>query len=95
MNIDGLQRIFGNPFYAINIDPSLAFEHQTMITKDEWVEVNLRTMLEDDNGNKYAVSEEAIENIKSWLYRLLDILEGNYPVGEGGSPDGYIPEGSK
>ena len=80
-SIDDLKRMFANPFYAINFDPGLFPAHEPLISKEEWVLVNLRMITEDDEGNKYDLSEEAIEAVKRWLHQLLDVLEGGYPRG--------------
>ncbi|HOX41114.1 MAG TPA: hypothetical protein PK263_02890 [bacterium] len=53
--------IFINPYYAITISPSLAGDHEPMVSKEEWVKVNLKLI--DELG------EEA------WLKELLRVLE--------------------
>lgn len=57
--------LIGNPFYAINIDPTLAEPHPPLISEEQWI----------------AASLTQIENIgpEAYLRNLLSILKGNYP----------------
>jgi hypothetical protein len=61
-----LAAALGNPFYAINIDPSLAEPHPPLVSEDDWVTANART-LEKIGPEPY-------------LRNLLSILKGNYPT---------------
>ncbi len=61
MNEQETKDIFINPFYAINISPSLLAEHEPMVSKEHWVEVN--TKLIDELGKE------------EWLKQLLSVLE--------------------
>jgi hypothetical protein len=69
--------MFANPFYAINIAPILAQPHETLVDKKTFVEVGVRQILEDDNGNDLDPSLVP-DSIRQYLYTLLDVLEGNY-----------------
>ena len=53
--------LFINPYYAINISPSLVPEHEPMTSKEQWVKVN--TKLIDELGKE------------EWLGQLLNVLE--------------------
>lgn len=55
-----------NPFYAINIEPALAADHELMISEDQWVRANIQLINE--------LGPEA------YLRNLLSILKGNYPA---------------
>ena len=57
--------IFTNPFYAINISPSLAMEHEPMVSKEKWVQINARLI--DEMGKE------------AWLEQLLSVLETGKP----------------
>jgi hypothetical protein len=61
MNKENLKDMFINPFYAINILPSLCLEHEPTVSKEKWIEVNAKLIDE--------ISKE------EWLKRLLTILE--------------------
>lgn len=61
MNEQETKDIFINPFYAINISPSLIAEHEPMVSKEQWVKVN--TKLIDELGKE------------EWLKQLLSVLE--------------------
>lgn len=77
LTIEALRKICANPYYCINIDEGLFGDHETIITKKDWVNVFTKNILEDDDGNR--LPDGLIENsIKENLYRLLDVLEGNY-----------------
>jgi hypothetical protein len=54
-----------NPFYAINILPSLSEKHKSLVTKKQWVKANAKLM------DKIGTEE--------WLGLLLDILESGDP----------------
>lgn len=54
-----------NPYYAINIDPNLATDHQLQVTEDQWIATNFKLI--DEIG------------LHEWLQRLLSVLQGDYP----------------
>lgn len=61
-NVD-VRDIFSNPFYAINIAPVMAAEHEPMVSEEMWVKVNLKIMQE--------IGEE------EWLKSLLRSLKND------------------
>jgi hypothetical protein len=61
--------IMANPFYAIEIDPSLAVPHEPLLSEEKWIAIN--KILIRDLGPE------------SYLRNLLAILKGNYVKGEG------------
>ncbi|MFA6492613.1 MAG: hypothetical protein WCV58_00485 [Patescibacteria group bacterium] len=61
MNEQETKDIFINPFYAINISPSLLTEHEPMVSKEKWVKVNAKLI--DELGKE------------EWLKQLLSVLE--------------------
>lgn len=63
MNEKELEKMFANPFYAINILPSLSLEHEPMVSKETWVKANAKMI--DEIGKE------------EWLKRLLDVLESD------------------
>lgn len=63
-----ISAMLGNPFYAINIDPTLAEPHEPLIPEDLWVEANVRQI------------EEL--GAESYLRNLLSILKGNHPLSD-------------
>jgi hypothetical protein len=56
--------LLGNPFYAINIDPTLAEPHELLVSEDEWVATNAKQI--EDLGPE------------AYLRNLLSILKGDY-----------------
>jgi hypothetical protein len=56
-----LEHMFTNPFYAINILPSLCLKHEPMVSKETWIKANAKMI--DEIGKE------------AWLKRLLDTLE--------------------
>ena len=50
-----------NPFYAVNIVPTLCAEHEPIVDRDQWVQANARL-----------IGEMGAE---VWLNLLLDVLE--------------------
>jgi hypothetical protein len=65
LDTDDLIRFLIDPYYAINIDPDIATDHQPIITKIDWIKANRRLI--DELG------------ADQWLVSLLSILEGEYP----------------
>jgi len=53
-----------NPVYAIEIDEDLLFEHEPLVTEDQWVGANI----------------ELIKQVgaETWLRELLSVLKGNH-----------------
>ncbi len=74
---EDVKKMFANPFYAINIDEELAEPHETIVSKEQWVETMAKTMLTDEDGNTLP-SEQIEGSIKDGLHRILDCLEGGY-----------------
>ena len=62
MNKQETKDMFINPFYAINLSPSLLAEHEPMIAKEKWIQVNSKLI--DEIGKE------------EWLKQLLKVLEG-------------------
>ena len=56
-----IEEMFANPYYAINISPSLMDKHEPLTTKENWVKANMKLMSE--------LGQE------EWLNRLLIVLE--------------------
>jgi hypothetical protein len=54
-----------NPYYAVNIAPDLALEHDPIASEADWVRANIRLM--DEIG------------AQEWLERLLAVLQGESP----------------
>jgi hypothetical protein len=63
---EDVKNMIANPFYAINIEPELALEHQPLVSESQWIAANLKLM--DEIG-----AEE-------WLERLLAVLQGAGPL---------------
>lgn len=64
-----------NPFGAIQVDPTLTRPHKPILTEDQWVEVNRRTI--EEYGAEF------------FLRALLRTLKGDYVGAESGAPYGY------
>jgi hypothetical protein len=52
-----------NPYHVINIDPTFALEHPSIVSKEQWIQ-----------GNVMLLSELGTEH---WLQLLLNVLEGD------------------
>ena len=61
MNEQETTEMFINPYYAINISPSLMDKHEPLTTKENWVKANMKLM--DELGKE------------EWLKQLLSVLE--------------------
>lgn len=66
MDVEDATNMFINPFYAINIEPNLAIEHEPLVTEPDWIRANLRLI--DEIG------------AQEWLERLLVVLQGADPL---------------
>lgn len=63
MNEQYAKKMFISPYYAINISPALVAEHELMVSKEKWVQVN--SQLIDELGKE------------EWLKQLLTVLESS------------------
>lgn len=63
LTVDDLRRIIANPFYCIEIHPSLALTHEPLITEKMWI--------------KSAVNSIKESGAESFLRELLENLKGN------------------
>jgi hypothetical protein len=63
---DDITTMLINPIYAVSIDPDLVGSHESLVSKERWIEAN----------------EKLIDEIgaETWLRRLLGVLEGDYPT---------------
>jgi hypothetical protein len=64
MTEDDVRRILLNPFYAIEIAPTLAEPHDPMISEDQWVAANAKLIQEI--------------GAEEWLRELLTVLKGDF-----------------
>jgi hypothetical protein len=68
-----------NPFAAIQIDPSLAVQHETLMSEEQWVQVGMRII--EQTGPEF------------FLRALLKVLKGDYVGADKGAPFGYSDPG--
>ncbi|MGK5641173.1 hypothetical protein ACSNOK_23090 [Streptomyces sp. URMC 126] len=64
-----------NPFYAIQIHPSLAVPHEPLVSEDDWIRTTVKQ-----------IEEQGAEHT---LRVLLHMLKGDYVGAEEGAPYGY------
>ncbi len=64
ITVEQLRRILANPFYAINIHPSMADEHEPLVSEEQWIKAGVVSIKE--NGAEV------------FLRDLLENLKGNY-----------------
>ena len=62
-----VEGILTNPFYAIQLHPTLCVEHPPIVSREQWIAANARMIKE--------------MGARAWLARLLDVLEGDFPTG--------------
>jgi len=60
-----LNALIGNPFYVIEIDPVLAEPHEPIVSEDDWIAANVKSI-------KQLGPEPYLRN-------LLSILKGSSP----------------
>lgn len=63
LTIEQLQRILANPFYCINMHPSITIEHEPLIAEETWIKSATRSI--EENGAEL------------FLKNLLENLKGN------------------
>jgi hypothetical protein len=63
---DDVAAMLINPVYAVSINPDLVGRHESIVTKERWIQ-----------ANKRLIEEVGAEQ---WLRRLLAVLEGDYPA---------------
>lgn len=61
MNDQDTKNLFINPYYAVNIVPTLTDKHDLMVSKENWIKVNAQLI--DELGKE------------EWLRQLLNVLE--------------------
>lgn len=61
MDDQDTKNLFINPYYAINITPTLTDKHDLMVSKEKWIKVNAQLI--DELGKE------------EWLKQLLNVLE--------------------
>jgi hypothetical protein len=61
MDEDDVRDMLISPFYAINIEPELALEHEPLVSEAQWVGANLKLI--DEIG------------AQEWLEPLLAVLK--------------------
>ncbi len=70
-----------SPFNAINIDPMFALDHPSLVSREQWVQANVKLIPQ--------------VGIEQWLTQLLDILEGDFvtaaDMGQAPSPNPGFP----
>ena len=64
LTVDQFRRIIANPFYCINIHPSMCDLHEPIVTEEMWVKAGVESIKE--NG------------AEMFLKNLLENLKGNY-----------------
>ena len=57
---DDVRRVMVNPFYAIQISPTLSVGHEPIISREEWIKANTSAIQE--------------EGAVLWLETLLSVL---------------------
>lgn len=75
ISMDNLKDIMANPFYAVTVHEDFIMPHEPLVSKEDWVKVNVRSALEDDNGNKLTL-EQVEQKLVEQYTRLLDLLDG-------------------
>ncbi|MGQ0572925.1 MAG: hypothetical protein ACT4RN_01830 [Pseudonocardia sp.] len=69
MSADELTDMLINPFYAVQIDPTLTDDHELLVSEEQWITANRKLLRE--------LGEEA------YLRRLLTVVKGDsQPSGE-------------
>lgn len=75
MEMPELKQIMSDPFYCITVHFMYAQEHPKLVSREDFVNVAVRNMTEDDDGNKLEPAEIETK-ITEYMNRLLDNLEG-------------------
>lgn len=82
LSMEQLKSMLVNPYYAINVSPVMGTEHETLISKEEWIKAFTISVLQDDEGNKLEAPEDIEVRLRESLTRVLDNLESNeIPLG--------------
>ena len=69
MSTDELKDMLINPYYAVQIDPTLVDDHELLVSEEQWITANRKLLRE--------LGDEA------YLCRLLAVLKGDSrPSGE-------------
>ena len=61
LTVDDLRRMLANPFYCIEIHPSMAVTHEPLITEDVWIAGAVNSIKEIGAD---AFLKELLENLK-------------------------------
>lgn len=68
MNIEDIQKMIANPFYAITIHEGLCIPHEPMITEEQWIKCQINFIKEVGDQKYFEI--------------LVDVLKGNYTTEE-------------
>ena len=77
MEIDNMHTALANPYYAVNISPTIATPHQTMVTKEQFAEAFVVGATRSEHGEVLQAPEDIAAQIRKQILTLLDNLESD------------------
>lgn len=66
LTVEDLDKVLANPFYCMEIHPSMCEPHEPLVTADTWIKSAMKSIAEDADGGE------------RFLLNLLDNLKGNF-----------------
>ena len=82
LSIEGIKDILVNPYYAINVSDVVATPHETLITKEQWIQAFVISVMQNDEAERLQAPEDIEARLRDAHGRVLNNLESsNIPLG--------------
>ena len=82
LSIEEIKDMLVNPYYAINVSSVIATPHETLTSKEEWIQAFVVSVMQNDEAEKLQAPEDIEARLREALGRVLNNLESpNIPLG--------------
>lgn len=82
LSIEEIKDMLVNPYYAINVSDVVATPHETLISKEDWVQAFVVSVMQNDEAERLQAPEDIEARLRETLGRMLNNLESsNIPLG--------------
>ena len=82
LSIEEIKDMLVNPYYAINVSDVVATPHETLITKEQWIQAFVISVMQNDEAERLQAPEDIEARLRDALGRVLNNLESsNIPLG--------------
>jgi len=82
LSIEEIKDMLVNPYYAINVSDVVATPHETLISKEDWVQAFVVSVMQNDEAERLQAPEDIEARLRETLGRMLNNLESaDIPLG--------------